>query len=85
MKLLLIHRHHAFAMGHAGACCKDAVVDLNPDGTPKDPQDKEQMRSDPRDLRTAAKSGTCIYACSHSHRGSIVLLIFGTGSHDACV
>ena len=88
VKLLLIHRHHAFAMGHAGACCKDAVVDLNPDGTPKDPQDKEQMRSDPRDLRTAAKSGTCLRAltaietpspsvcCSSSARGRHMMHVF---------
>ncbi|KAG1663027.1 hypothetical protein FOA52_005718 [Chlamydomonas sp. UWO 241] len=40
-----------------GACCKEDVVELNPDGTPKDPQDLNQKMNDPRDLRTAAKAG----------------------------
>ncbi|KAG1652933.1 hypothetical protein FOA52_006095 [Chlamydomonas sp. UWO 241] len=40
-----------------GACCKEDVVEFNPDGTPKDPQDLDQILNDPRDLRTAAKDG----------------------------
>eukprot|EP00798_Chlamydomonas_sp_ICE-L_P009350 gene9350-16473_t len=38
-----------------GACCKNHDVELNPDDTPKDPQTKEQMREDSRDLRRATK------------------------------
>ena len=41
---------------HSRACCKNAVVELNPDGTPKDPQTKEQKKEDPKDLRNAAKA-----------------------------
>ena len=39
----------------AGSCCRQ-IVELNPDGTPKDPQTKEQKKEDPKDLRNAAKA-----------------------------
>lgn len=39
-----------------GACCKGVQIELNPDGTPKDPQTKEQMKEDPKDLRKSAKA-----------------------------
>ena len=34
-----------------GACCKADVIEINPDGVAKDPQTKEQMKEDPKDLR----------------------------------
>jgi hypothetical protein len=29
-------------------CCSSTIIELNPDGTPKEPQTKEQRANDPR-------------------------------------
>ena len=47
--------HLTLAYTNVTGCCSTQIIELNPDGTPKEPQTKEQKVNDPRDLREATK------------------------------